>query len=95
MDTGKIVLGVLAGAAVGATLGILFAPDKGSETRKKIAQKSNDYVDGLEDKFNNLVDNMSKQFETVKQEAMNYVETGTAKLETVENSIANAAKAKV
>lgn len=95
MDTGKIVLGVLAGAAVGATLGILFAPDKGSVTRKKIAQKSNDYVEGLEGKFNSLVDNMSKQFETVKQEAMNYVETGTAKLETAENNIANAAKGKV
>jgi hypothetical protein len=38
---------------------------------------------------------MSKQFETVKQEAMNYVETGTAKLETAENNIANAAKGKV
>ncbi|MBP6515993.1 MAG: YtxH domain-containing protein [Chitinophagales bacterium] len=95
MDTGKIVLGVLAGAAVGATLGILFAPDKGSVTRQKIAQKSNDYVDGLEDKFNSLVDNMSKQFETVKQEAMHYVETGAAKLESVENNIANAGKAKV
>ena len=30
MDSGKLVLGVLAGLAIGATLGILFAPDKGS-----------------------------------------------------------------
>ena len=36
MSTGKLVVGVLAGVAVGALVGMLFAPDKGSETRKKI-----------------------------------------------------------
>ena len=39
MGTGKILLGVLAGVAAGATLGILFAPAKGSKTRKKIIEK--------------------------------------------------------
>ena len=32
MDSGKVVLGVLAGVAAGAILGILFAPEKGSVT---------------------------------------------------------------
>jgi len=40
MSTGKVLLGVLAGIAVGATLGILFAPDKGSTTRKKFPKKA-------------------------------------------------------
>jgi gas vesicle protein len=31
--------GLLAGAAVGIIVGILFAPDKGSETRRKIREK--------------------------------------------------------
>ena len=35
MSKGKLLLGVLAGVAAGALLGILMAPDKGSETRKK------------------------------------------------------------
>ena len=39
MNSGKVVLGVLAGLAAGAALGILFAPDKGTATRKKISKK--------------------------------------------------------
>jgi gas vesicle protein len=32
MSKGKVILGVLAGVAVGAMLGVLFAPDKGWNT---------------------------------------------------------------
>ncbi len=68
MDSGKIVLGVLAGLAAGALLGILFAPDKGSETRKKISQKGQDYVDTLNDKVNDLLEGINEKIDTVKSE---------------------------
>lgn len=81
MDSGKVLLGVLAGVAVGATLGILFAPDKGSATRKKISQKGDDYAEELELKFNEFIESMTKQFEVVKEESTRLAENGKARAE--------------
>ena len=36
MSNGKFLAGVITGLGVGTLLGILFAPEKGSKTRKKI-----------------------------------------------------------
>ncbi|MFA7081247.1 MAG: YtxH domain-containing protein [Bacteroidales bacterium] len=71
MDTGKIVLGALAGLAAGAVLGILFAPEKGSTTRKNIRRKGEDSVDAIKDKFSEFVDNVAEKFDRVKEEAQN------------------------
>jgi gas vesicle protein len=37
-DNTKVVVALLAGLAAGAALGILFAPEKGTETRDKLSE---------------------------------------------------------
>jgi gas vesicle protein len=49
--SGKILAAVAAGIAAGAVLGILFAPDKGSETRRKMNEKGRKFADDVKDKF--------------------------------------------
>jgi gas vesicle protein len=76
MSTSKILLGFVAGAAVGAALGILFAPDKGTETRRKISEQGNDIADNLKGKFSDLVDGVKEKFSSVKSEAEDVAEKG-------------------
>jgi len=79
MSSGKVLLGVLAGLAAGALLGILFAPEKGSVTRKKMSKKAENYADGLKEKFNEFLDNISEKFEEVKEEVSDLTEQSEVK----------------
>ncbi len=74
MSSGKLLLGVLAGVAVGALAGILLAPDKGSETRKKISKKGDEYIDTLKEKFNDFLEQIKGEAETVKDKTADFME---------------------
>jgi gas vesicle protein len=70
MSTGKVLLGVLAGAAAGAALGLLFAPAKGSMTRKRIARKGTDYAEDVKEMFGEYIDVIAEGYNTVKESAV-------------------------
>ncbi len=89
MENGKVVLSVLAGVAAGALLGVLFAPAKGSETRKKIAEKSKDYTDALKEKYEELMKTMSEKFAETKEDAGDLAEEGKSKLDGIKKEINN------
>lgn len=69
MSTGKIVLGVLAGIAAGTLIGVLIAPDKGSETRRKIRQKGDDLVEGVKEGMTSMVDDVTSKFDKLRGKA--------------------------
>ncbi|MEJ2884005.1 YtxH domain-containing protein [Pedobacter sp. GR22-6] len=69
-DNSKVLIGLLAGLAAGAALGLLFAPDKGSETRDKLSQSLKDLGDSIKDRaadeINNLASFKDKVVSSVK-----------------------------
>lgn len=91
MSTGKVILGIVAGLAAGSILGILFAPNKGSATRKKIMDKGNDYADDLKSQYKEFGDSVSENFESVKQEALKVAEKGKITFDAVKKDANNAA----
>jgi len=76
MSSGKVVLALLAGVAAGAVLGLLFAPEKGSETRKKLSGEGNDLKESMKEKFNEFLDDISEKYENVKEEDADLTEKG-------------------
>ena len=85
MRTGKVVLGTMAGLAIGGILGILFAPEKGTVTRQKIMEKGNDYADELKSKYNDFTDIISEKFQSAKEFAMEMSEDGKAEYDEIKN----------
>lgn len=74
MSSGKVVLGLLAGIATGAIAGLLFAPAKGSDTRKKITKKGKNYEKKLEKKFSKNIDLANKKLDKLKSDVSEFVE---------------------
>ena len=60
MTTSKAVLGVLAGMAAGAVIGVLLAPNNEDRMRKNITKKSKDLADAINEKID-------EKFETLLQ----------------------------
>jgi gas vesicle protein len=56
----KILAGFIAGAVAGTLIGILLAPDKGSNTRQKMTAKLNDRIKRLKRSLGKL-ENMEEE----------------------------------
>ena len=53
-DTSGAVVALLAGLAVGAVLGVLFAPESGKKTRERISDKALGTADNIKDGFHSI-----------------------------------------
>ena len=77
MSLGKLAVGILGGVAAGALLGVLFAPEEGSKTRKKIADKGNEFAGEikrkLEDSYKNITNQQGNHTENTNDFASNKI----------------------
>lgn len=66
--SGKVLLGVLAGAAAGVITGILIAPTSGKDTRENISSKTDELLDNVKQILKTQKEKAeSKVNETVKK----------------------------
>jgi gas vesicle protein len=66
--TTKVILGLVGAAAVGAAVGLLLAPDKGSETQKKIKDSAGKWTDRLSEMWQNGKSAAEKAASSVQRE---------------------------
>jgi len=78
-DLGKMLGALLVGAAVGGVLGILFAPAKGSETRKKITDGTDDLTKSLKDTFDGLLKDAKNEIDSAKKKVIEFSGDGKVK----------------
>ena len=62
-NNGKIALAFAAGVIAGAIAGVLFAPDKGSETRRKFSEKGRKMADDLKEKWKDAKAGFESEFQ--------------------------------
>ena len=67
-NTSKMLIALGAGLAIGGVLGVLFAPDKGSVTRHKIAEGGKKLKDKISRKVKMGKEKMEEQMSRVNGE---------------------------
>jgi gas vesicle protein len=87
MKSVKVIFGILIGIAGGTLLGLLFAPEKGSATRKRILDKGEDYADGLKIKLEGVLDAVAEKYDSTWHEAQVMVNDGKEKYKTMKDEV--------
>lgn len=73
---GGFILGLLMGSAVGAVVALLYAPQRGDDTRVQLAQKSSEYAETAKAKTSEIAD-------TIRQNAGDYTGKASGVVDTL------------
>lgn len=89
MSTRNTLLGIISGIAVGTIAGILFAPDKGEKTRKKIAVKAKEVKNELDDDLDALSEKATEKYEELKTSGKELIAKTKEEIIKVKKEISN------
>lgn len=94
-DNSKILAAMLAGLAAGAAIGILFAPERGSETRDKLNDSLKNLGDSIKDRAADEIGNLSefkdKVVDSIKTKLRGAEEEYVAAKTSVSTAVSDAA----
>ena len=82
--TAKVLGGFLVGALAGAAAGLLFAPDNGKKTRKRLLDESNKLTDKLSDTVSHSFDNARK---TYNEKLDQFAKNGKTTIDTIKEGM--------
>jgi len=83
--TGIVIGALVVGALTGATLGILFAPDKGSKTRSNI-------VNGAKDMTDDIKKRLTDEAAALRKKAEELEELAKEKMDDITNNVKHKAE---
>ncbi|MGZ8558746.1 MAG: YtxH domain-containing protein [Chitinophagaceae bacterium] len=91
MSSSNFISGVLVGALAGLTVGILLAPEKGTETRKRLREKGNDLANSVKDKFSKFAGDSEDSLDEAGNKVEDWARKGKRKgkdmLDQAENKV--------
>ena len=92
---GSSLVFFLLGAATGAAVALLYAPQDGESTRRLIVDKSSEYRDKASDVASNVAATAKDKWGQVADQAQNVLSRGQAKANDAIDSVADKAHAGV
>jgi gas vesicle protein len=89
---GSVTIALFAGLAIGAVIGILFAPKSGKETRKELVEKGERFLEMSKEGFSEVVEKTKDLTEAGKQKFEELKIAGEEILEKGKKKAATTAK---
>jgi gas vesicle protein len=79
MKSARLILSALAGVAIGVQIGLLIAPEKGKDTRKRLTKKGEEYLSDLNGQVNHLIKVVNEKIDKINKNIASVAEETKSK----------------